>query len=142
MIFSASMAPSKANAKKRLNELRALIREHDYSYYVLDQPTIGDFEYDKLFAELIALEEAHPGLITKDSPSQRVGHSPLEAFEKAQPRKPMMSLANTYSVDEVREFDERIKKFLESNKAVTYFCEPKFDGLAVELVYEDGHLAG
>jgi DNA ligase (NAD+) len=136
------MALSKAQAKKRLNELKALVHEHDYSYHVLDKPTIGDFEYDKLFAELLAIEASHPELVTADSPSQRVGGAPLDAFEKAQHRKPMMSLANTYSVEEVREFDERIKKFLDSTKPVTYFCEPKFDGLAVELIYEKGVLTG
>lgn len=136
------MASGKASAKKRLNELKALIHEHDHSYYVLDRPTIGDFEYDKLYAELLALENDYPELVTPDSPTQRMPGEALDAFEKAQHRKPMMSLSNTYSVDEVREFDERVKKFLDTAKDITYFCEPKFDGLAVELVYENGALAG
>ncbi len=136
------MTTGKSGVKKRLNELRALIREHDYSYFVLDRPLIGDFEYDQLFAELVALERDNPDLVTPDSPTQRIGAAPLESFEKGTHRRPMMSLANTYSVDEVREFDERLKKFLDSDKPITYFCEPKFDGLAVELIYENGKLTG
>lgn len=136
------MATGKSSIKKRLNELRALIREHDYNYFVLDRPVIGDFEYDQMFTELSELERAHPELVTSDSPTQRVGGAPLDSFAKGTHRKPMMSLANTYSVDEVREFDERVKKFLDNDKPITYFCEPKFDGLAVELIYEDGHLVG
>ena len=136
------MAPGKSTAKKRLSELRTLIHDHDYSYYVLDRPTIGDFAYDELFSELLKLEQEHPDLVTLDSPSQRVGGAPLAEFAKASHRKPMISLSNTYSIDEVREFDERVKKFLETDKTVTYFCEPKFDGLAVELIYERGALVG
>jgi len=133
---------AKSSVKDRVQELRTLIHEHDYNYHVLDTPKISDFEYDNLFRELQDLEAAHPKLITPDSPTQRVGAEPLEAFEKVAHRRPMISLANTYSVEEVREFDERVKKFLDSEKPVEYFCELKFDGLAVELVYEGGRLQG
>lgn len=124
-----------------MEQLRELIREHDYNYHVLDRPTIQDFEYDKLFTELVQLESENPELIVADSPTQRVGGAPLGEFEKIAHRKPMLSLANTYNVDELREFDERVRKFLESDQPITYFCELKFDGLAVELVYENGKLA-
>lgn len=128
--------------EKRIQELRALIHEHDYNYHVLDRPVISDFDYDLLFRELQDLEAAHPDQVTPDSPTQRVGAEALEAFEKVHHRRPMLSLANTYSVDEIREFDERVRKFLESDKPVEYFCELKFDGLAIELIYEEGELTG
>ncbi len=133
---------STKGTKERLAELRDLIREHDYNYHVLDRPMIRDFEYDQLFSELQKIEGENPAWITADSPSQRVGATPAGAFAKVAHSKPMLSLANTYSVDEVREFGVRVQKFLESEKPVTYFCELKFDGLAMELIYEDGHLSG
>ncbi len=142
MLFCKTMSSKKTAVEKRLEELKQLIREHDYYYYVLDRPKISDYEYDQLFQELQKIEKEHPELITPDSPTQRIGGAPLELFEKDSHRKPMLSLANTYSVDEVREFDDRIKKFLGNHREITYFCEPKFDGLAVELIYEKGHLTG
>jgi DNA ligase (NAD+) len=132
---------AKRKVADRLEQLRELIREHDYNYHVLDRPKISDFEYDQLFSELLQLENENPDLVLPDSPSQRVGGKPLDEFEKIAHRKPMLSLANTYNVEELREFDERVRKFLESDKPVTYFCELKFDGLAVELVYENGKLS-
>lgn len=131
-----------ARSAKRLNQLKQLIREHDYNYFVLDQPKISDYEYDQLFAELKQLETERPELLTPDSPTQRVGGEPLDEFEKIPHRKPMISLANTYSIDEVREFDGRVKKFLENDNPITYFCELKLDGLALELIYEKGKLTG
>ena len=132
---------AKRKVADRMEQLRELIREHDYNYHVLDRPTIQDFDYDKLFTELVQLESANPELVPSDSPTQRVGGAPLGEFEKIAHRKPMLSLANTYNVEELREFDERVRKFLESEKPIIYFCELKFDGLAVELVYENGMLA-
>ncbi len=128
------------DVKARIQELRDLIRTHDYNYYVLDKPQITDFEYDKFFAELSELEGKYPEFVTGDSPTQRVGGEPLAAFKKAKHRLPMLSLQNSYSTHEIREFDERVKRFLGSAGSVEYFCEPKFDGLAIELVYERGHL--
>lgn len=128
--------------RQRLTKLKELIREHDYNYYVLDRPVIGDYEYDQLFAELQELEAKHPDWVTPDSPTQRVGGQALDEFEKVAHRKPMLSLSNSYSAEEIREFDQRVKKFLESDKEVSYFCELKFDGLALELIYENGHLVG
>jgi DNA ligase (NAD+) len=123
-------------------KLKKKIAEHDYKYYVLDQPTLSDYEYDKLFAELLKFEQEHPDLDRSDSPSQRVGGKPLEAFQKAKHRIPMISLANTYSPEEIRDFDTKVKKFLNTEKEIEYFCEPKFDGLAIELIYEKGLLTG
>lgn len=123
-------------------KLKKQILQHDYDYYVLDRPTITDFEYDKLFKKLQELEAANPQLITPDSPTQRVGGEPIDEFEKVPHRKPMLSLANTYDVGEIRAFDERARKFLEREEDLTYFCELKFDGLALELIYENGALTG
>lgn len=127
---------------KRLEKLRQKIRHHDYLYYALDQPEISDFEYDQLYSELLALEAQHPDWITPDSPSQRVGSEPLAQFEKVQHRQAMLSLQNTYSPEEILSFDERVKKHLGEDSSMTYFCEPKLDGLAIELVYENGQLVG
>jgi DNA ligase (NAD+) len=129
-------------SRARLNQLKDEIRKHEYQYHVLDQPLISDREYDKLYQELLEIEAAHPDLLTNDSPSQRVGAEPLGAFEKVPHRMPMLSLQNSYSPEEIREFDERVKKVLQTEDEISYFCEPKFDGLAVELIYEDGVLTG
>lgn len=125
-------------SKKRHEELKKIITEHDYAYYVLDRPSISDYDYDMLFDELLKLEESESGLNIEDSPSQRVGGAPLEAFEKAPHRLPMLSLANSYSPEDIIEFDERVKKFLGSSAEIEYLCEPKFDGLSMELIYEQG----
>lgn len=127
--------------RKRLEKLKKDIGYHDYRYHVLDQPEISDQEYDRLFEELKQVETKHPDWVTADSPSQRVGAEPLSVFEKIAHRTPMLSLSNSYSPEDILEFDERIKKFLDNPKPVQYFCEPKFDGLAIELVYEDGRLS-
>lgn len=134
--------PSKSTLLRRYNELKLLIGQYDHNYFVLDRPTIGDFEYDQLFHELLAFEKAHPEWKSSDSPSQRVGGQALSQFEKIAHRRPMLSLANTYSVDEVREFDARIQRALELARPIEYFCELKFDGLACELIYQDGELTG
>lgn len=127
-------------SKKRHEELKKILSEHEYRYHVLDQPTITDFEYDKLFAELLNLEQQDDSLDLTDSPSQRVGGETLEGFTKANHRLPMLSLSNSYSPEEILEFDQRVKKFLKTEVEVEYFAEPKFDGLSMELVYEKGLL--
>ncbi|MEK7356929.1 MAG: NAD-dependent DNA ligase LigA, partial [Bdellovibrionota bacterium] len=132
----------RTSAKKKIEKLRAEIRAHDYAYYVLSQPTVTAQKYDQLFRELTALEAAHPDLITPDSPTQRVNETAIDAFEKAEHRLPMLSLANSYSPEDICAFDERVKKTLERESDIAYFCEPKFDGLAIELIYEDGLLTG
>ncbi len=127
-------------SKKRHEELKKIIAEHDHNYYVMDRPSITDYEYDQLYDELLKIEKSEKGLDLSDSPSQRVGGKVLESFTKATHRLPMLSLANSYSPEDIFEFDERIKKFLSSDKEVEYFCELKFDGLSMEIIYENGQL--
>ena len=136
------MANARDRAEKRIATLRTEISAHDYQYYALSLPTITDRDYDKLFQELLDLEAAFPDLVTPDSPSQRVGEMALDAFEKKAHRTPMLSLSNSYSPEDIGSFDERVKKVLERAGEVSYFCEPKFDGLAIELIYEKGVLTG
>ncbi len=118
--------------------LREQIRHHNYRYYVLDSPEISDAEYDALMRRLEALERAHPEVATPDSPTQRVGAAPAEKFGVVQHRRPMLSLSNALSADEMVEFDKRIKRLLRSEADIEYVAEIKLDGLAVELVYEHG----
>ncbi|WP_025321915.1 NAD-dependent DNA ligase LigA [Deferrisoma camini] len=126
--------------RRRAEDLRQLIHYHNYRYYVLDRPEIPDEEYDRLFRELVELEERYPELRSPDSPTQRVGAPPLEAFEPAPHAVPMLSLENAMDEAELREFDARVRRFLGTDEPVVYSCEPKFDGLAVELTYRDGVL--
>jgi DNA ligase (NAD+) len=119
--------------------LRAKIRHHDHLYYVCDKPAISDQEYDRLYRQLKDLEEKHPELITPDSPTQRVGGEPVKGFPTVKHRVPMLSMDNTYSSQEIREFDERVRKNLKSGKA-EYVVELKFDGVSISLLYEDGKL--
>lgn len=128
------------NIIQRHQFLCSEIEEHNYLYHVLDAPKISDREYDKLYQEILDLESQYPDLITSESPSQRVGGKPLEKFQKVQHRKPMLSLQNSYSTEEILEFDVRVKKFLSTDKDIEYFCDPKLDGLALELIYEKGRL--
>jgi DNA ligase (NAD+) len=128
---------TKAEAKKRIEQLGREIREHDHRYYVLDKPTISDAEYDRLMRELQSLEEQYLDLRLPDSPTQRVGGGLRTAFKKVRHLKPMLSLDSLMAADEVLEFDGRVRKALEVER-VTYVAEPKFDGLSVELVYDDG----
>jgi DNA ligase (NAD+) len=123
-------------------ELRRLLNYHNYRYYVLDSPEIPDEEYDRLFRELQDLEAAYPDLVTPDSPTQRVGAAPLEAFATHTHREPMLSLSNAFSEDELRAFDTRIKRMLGlgEHDRIVYVAELKIDGLAVSLTYEDGLL--
>jgi len=126
------------NAKAQM--LREQIRHHNYRYYVLDDPEVSDAEYDKLQRELEALEADNPEIITPDSPTRRVGAAPSERFAAIQHRRPMLSLANAMDAQEMREFDQRIKRMLKSDADIEYVAEIKLDGLAVELVYENGLL--
>ena len=124
-------------AKKRIEELRREIEYHNHRYYVLDDPVISDGEYDVLMSELQGLEGRHPGLISPNSPTQRVGAQPLEGFNTISHAVPMLSLANAMAVEEVIDFDRRVKKILNTGD-VDYVMEVKIDGLAVELVYVNG----
>ena len=125
--------------KKRLEELKEQIRENDYQYYVLDDPKISDYEYDKLMQELLDIEKAHPELLTADSPSQRVGGEALSEFPPYTHRNPLLSLGNSYNEEDLREFDRRVKRDLGVD-TVEYVVEYKIDGLSVALSYENGVL--
>lgn len=127
------------NAQKRLTQLKQLIRQHDYRYYVLDAPIISDAEYDKLFLELETLEKKHPEFITSDSPTQRVSGFPAKAFAKVTHVVPMLSLQKAFTAEEIIAFDTRIQKLLDKNN-IEYSCEPKLDGIAVSLRYDKGVL--
>lgn len=122
-------------AAKEIERLRNEINRHNYQYYALNNPLISDHEFDQLLKQLESLEHQYPELITPDSPTQRVGGQPSEGFETVAHKVPMLSLANTYSPDELREFDKRVKKTIPD---VDYVVEPKIDGVGVALYYEDG----
>ena len=124
--------------KKKISKLKDEINQHNINYYVHDNPTISDCEYDSLLNELIQLEKNNPELITADSPTQRIGATPLTEFNTIEHSLPMLSLANAMNDDEIHDFDKQIKKILNTENEIEYTCEPKLDGLAVELVYING----
>ena len=126
-------------AAARIRELREAINEHNYSYYVLDAPTVADAEYDRLFRELQALEQQHPALITPDSPTQRVGARPAQGFAEVRHEIPMLSLDNAFDEDELRDFDRRVRERL-GEEDIDYMAETKLDGLAISILYEQGLL--
>jgi len=133
--------------EKKINHLRKVINEHNYKYYVLDDPSVSDYEYDQLFHQLQKLEESHPDLITQDSPTQRVGVKPLDKFESFEHLSPMLSLSNAFSDEDLQNFIDRIFNKLGESKSnnlnkssLEFVCEPKIDGLAVNLVYRNGYL--
>ena len=129
---------NKLEARRRIDALRKQIEHHNYLYYVLSQPEISDEEYDKLMVEIQELENKFPEFITPDSPTQKVGAPPLEAFETVRHHSPMLSI-DTATREEVLRFDERVRRGLDVQR-VEYIAEPKFDGLSVELLYENGKL--
>ncbi|WP_175651578.1 NAD-dependent DNA ligase LigA [Pseudomonas sp. Marseille-P9899] len=136
------------NAETRILELRAELDQHNYRYYVLDEPSVPDAEYDRLFRELQALEAEHPELVSEDSPTQRVGGAALSAFSQVRHEVPMLSLGNAFEETDLREFDRRVVEGLDlpagdlfgGGAPVDYSCEPKLDGLAVSLLYRNGQL--
>lgn len=129
----------KNTASAQIEKLRQDLRRHEYLYYVLDKPEISDVKFDRMMAELQALEKEHPELVTPDSPTQRVGGAPRKGFETRQHSPAMMSLDNTYSMDDLGEFDRRVRE-LSGREHVDYVTEHKFDGLSISLVYEQGTL--
>ncbi|MCK6597088.1 MAG: NAD-dependent DNA ligase LigA [Bdellovibrionaceae bacterium] len=134
-----------ANLEKSFTEtdyklLCELITQHDKLYHQQDKPILTDFDYDRLYQLLLHVEKLNPTWIIPSSPSKKVGGQVLTHFEKASHRKPMLSLANSYNGQDLLAFDERVRKFLNLETEITYFCEPKFDGLSMELVYENGLL--
>src|SRR5206468_3592133 len=138
LIISAMPSAAK-NIDQRLESLREKIRQHEYRYYVLDDPEISDAEFDRLMNELKNLEAEHPDLITPDSPTQRVGGKPREGFVKVRHSSPMLSLDNTYNEEELRAWERRVHE-LSGRKDVDYVCELKLDGMSLSLGYDDGHL--
>ncbi|MFH1334697.1 MAG: NAD-dependent DNA ligase LigA [Pseudomonadota bacterium] len=126
--------------KERVEELKKIIQEHNYNYYILDNPTIPDSEYDRLFRELQTVEAQHPELKTPDSPTQRVGALPQTAFKTVSHIIPMLSLNNAFTDEELEAFDRRIHEKLQSQETIEYVCEPKLDGLAISILYENGIL--
>lgn len=127
------------DAQKRIKELSELIRKYDKAYYQEAKSLISDREYDKLFDELLSLEKQYPQFADSDSPTQRVGGEPVSEFDSVSHNKPMLSLSNTYSYEEVKDFDTRIRKLLEGEE-YEYFCELKFDGVALSVIYENNTL--
>ena len=126
---------SKAKAEKRIEELRTELRRHEHLYYVMDAPAISDQEYDALMNELKRLETEYPELLTADSPTQRVGGKPAEGFQKVRHSRPMLSLDNAYTEEELRDWDRRVRE-LAGNLPVEYTAELKLDGLSIALHYE------
>lgn len=128
------------NIQSEIRHLREEIEKHNYQYYVLDAPIISDAEFDRLFKRLQELETAHPALITPDSPTQRVGGSPLKVFAQVQHAIPMLSLENAFDDDDIAAFDRRIHERLKIQADIEYCCEPKLDGVAMSIRYENGLL--
>jgi DNA ligase (NAD+) len=124
------------NAEKKINELRSLLNQYGYEYYVLDSPSISDAEYDRMYHELVQLEKDYPDLVTSDSPTQRVGGQILEMFNKVQHESPMLSLGNAFGEADLRDFDRRVRQAV--GDTISYVCELKIDGLAISLKYENG----
>jgi DNA ligase (NAD+) len=133
------MAPQSKDVENKIEALREKIRHHEYLYYVVDDPEISDLEFDKLMQQLKDLEAQHPELIRADSPTQRVGGKPREGFVKVPHSSPMLSLDNTYSEKELRDWERRIHE-LSGRSEVDYVCELKLDGMSLALIYEDGKL--
>jgi DNA ligase (NAD+) len=133
------MASQSKDVEKKIEALREKIRHHEYLYYVVDNPEISDLEFDKLMRQLKDLEAEHPELVTADSPTQRVGGKPREGFVKVPHSSPMLSLDNTYSEEELRDWERRVHE-LSGRSEVDYVCELKLDGMSLALVYEDGKL--
>jgi len=125
-------------AQHRIAELSNLINEHNYNYYILDKPTVSDYDFDMLLEELTRLEKAYPESVSPDSPTQRVGGGITKEFKTIRHKYPMLSLSNTYSEEELAEFDDRVSKTLSSG--YEYVCELKYDGVAIGITYKDGKL--
>ena len=130
----------KEDINKEIEELREKVRYHNNRYHVLDDPEIPDSEYDRLFRRLLQLEKENPELITSDSPSQYVGAEPLKTFDTVKHSQPMLSLENAFSDGDIIDFDARLRRLNNDNNSIEYAVEPKMDGLAIELVYQDGRL--
>jgi DNA ligase (NAD+) len=140
MPAASAANPEDVSWSERAALLKAELNRHSHAYYVLDKPTIPDAEYDRMFRELVELEQAHPDLVTSDSPTQRVGGTPLPQFEQVRHSLPMLSLNNAFDESDIASFDRRVREGLQSEEDIEYSTELKFDGLAINLRYEDGIL--
>ena len=134
------MSESSLSDKSQYEELKQQLEYHAHRYYVLDAPEIPDVEYDRLFQKLLAYESQNPEWVSSDSPSQRVGAQPLTAFSQVAHRLPMLSLDNAFSHDDMQAFEKRICDRLKANDEIVFSCEPKYDGIAISLIYENGIL--
>jgi DNA ligase (NAD+) len=132
--------PIPESARRRAGELRQELRHHNYRYYILDDPEIPDAEYDRLFRELLDLERRYPGLVTPDSPTQKVGATPLTEFQTVTRATPMLSLENAMNEGELRDWMDRVRRGLPGVSGLDIVAEPKLDGTSIELVYEEGEL--
>ena len=130
-----------ASVAHKIEALREKLRHHEHLYYVLDAPEITDAEYDAMMRELEALEDAHPELVTPDSPTQRVGGKPREGFVKVPHSSPMLSLDNALGEEELRAFDHRVRGLLKADEKYAYVAELKMDGVSLAVHYRDGKLA-
>ena len=137
---SGSQSSAAESVRQRAAALRAEIDAHNHRYYVLDDPSVPDAEYDKLMQELVQLEAHHVDLVTPESPTQRVGAAPIEGFQQVRHELPMLSLGNAFSVESVRDFDQRVRDRLDETGPLAYAVEPKLDGTAISIVYERGKL--
>ncbi|MGB5132826.1 MAG: NAD-dependent DNA ligase LigA [Steroidobacteraceae bacterium] len=135
------MKPASASLRQRVERLRAEIERHNYLYHVLDSPEVPDAVYDRLMAELRALEQQHPELVVAESPTQRIGGAPVAEFAEVRHYLPMLSLDNAFAREDVEAFDRRVREHLATDGPISYDCEPKLDGLAVSLTYREGLLA-
>ena len=126
--------------KERIYELRELLNRYNYEYYVLENPTVSDYEFDSLLRELINLEEKYPECFDPNSPTQRVGGQVVDTFEKIKHKRLMLSLGNAFNDEELEDFDRKIKEALQSDSEIEYMCELKIDGLAMSIEYVDGKM--
>ena len=126
--------------KERIYELRVLLDKDNYDYYVLENPTLTDYEFDALMRELIELEEKYPECYDSNSPSLRVGGEVVETFEKITHKRMMLSLGNAFNEEELEDFDKRVKESLDTDREIEYICELKIDGLAMSIEYADGKI--
>ena len=131
---------SQGKDKKRYEELKEIIQKHAYLYHTEDKPEISDAEYDLYFKELLDLEKAHPNFVESNSPSQRVGSKPLDGFAKSEHLSPMLSLENAFNNEDLIDFERKIKERSLVEGGIVYSAEPKLDGVAVNLLYENGKL--
>ncbi|HAD47682.1 MAG TPA: NAD-dependent DNA ligase LigA, partial [Idiomarina sp.] len=134
------MSEHEQQAKQRIQQLQKLLTRYNREYYELDEPSVPDSEYDALFRELQQLERDHPGLASANSPTKKVGSKPLDKFDTVAHEVPMLSLDNAFDEDEFEAFTLRVNERLDSSNNITYCCEPKLDGLAVSILYENGKL--